>query len=131
MGQYARTPERARVLERYPDYEVAVETAGGRFTASIDGRLVADSDRALEVRESFHEPVIYFPPDAVERSLLERTDHVTRCPFKGDAGYYSIVVDGRRHENAVWVYDAPMPEVAALAGHMAFYTDRVCVRRED
>ncbi|HSG92007.1 MAG TPA: DUF427 domain-containing protein [Pseudomonadales bacterium] len=131
MVQYERTQERARVLDRYPDYAVEIQPAAGHFTATIDGTVLAESDEALEVRESFHESVIYFPPDAVRMDLLERTEHATRCPFKGDASYYSIVLDSARHENAVWVYERPMPEVEALRGHLAFYTDRVAVTRGD
>ena len=131
MPQYARTDERARVLDRYPDYAVEIAAAPGRFVAEIDGERIADSTAALEVRESFHETVIYFPPDDVDAARLERTAHATRCPFKGDAAYYSIVTAAGRHENAVWVYEAPMEEVAGLGGHLAFYTDRVRVARID
>lgn len=131
MAQYARTDERAKVLDRYPEYAVDIAAAGGHFEAEIDGVVVAASDRALEVRESFHEPVVYFPRADVDAALLERTDRSTRCPFKGDASYYSIVTDAGRHENAVWVYEDPMEEVAGLGDHLAFYADRVRVRRID
>jgi Uncharacterized protein conserved in bacteria len=131
MAQYARTDERAKVLDRFPDYAVEILEAGGCFVAEIDGETIARSDRALEVRESFHEPVIYFPRADVDADRLERTAHVTRCPFKGDASYYAIVTDADRHENAVWVYEAPMEEVAGLGDHLAFYADRVRVRRLD
>lgn len=131
MAQYARTDERAKVLDRFPDYAVDVLEAAGHFVAEIDGVTVAASDRALEVRESFHEPVIYFPRVDVATERLERTAHGTRCPFKGDASYYAIVTDAGRHENAVWVYEHPMEEVAGLGDHLAFYADRVRVRRLD
>ena len=79
------------------------------------------------MEESFHGTVVYFPPDDVDFDLLERTAHHTRCPFKGDASYYSIRIDDRLLDNAAWVYETPMPEVAGLAGHLAFYTDRISV----
>lgn len=131
MAQYARTDERAKVLDRFPDYAVEILDAGGRFVAEIDGETIAVSDRAREVRESFHEPVIYFPREDVDAARLERTAHVTRCPFKGDASYYAIVTEAGRHENAVWVYETPMAEVAGLGDHLAFYADRVRVQRID
>jgi uncharacterized protein (DUF427 family) len=130
MVQYERTEERARVLDRYPDYAVDIQAAPGHFVAAIDGVVIAESDSALEVRESFHESVIYFPADSARFDLLARTEHATRCPFKGDASYYSIVLDEARHENAVWVYEQPMPEIEALRGYLAFYTDRVAVTRD-
>lgn len=131
MAQYVRTDERAKVLDRYPDYAVDVRPALGRFTAVIDGHIIADSVDALDVRESFHEAVIYFPPDDVDFEVLERTAHRTRCPFKGDASYYAIRTAASRHENAVWCYEAPMKEVAALEGCLAFYPDSVRVRRAE
>jgi uncharacterized protein (DUF427 family) len=131
MGRYARTAERARVLDRYPDYAVDLVPVGGRFVAAVDGTVIAETTRALEVQESFHTPVVYFPEDAVRPGALERTDHHTRCPFKGDASYYALLVDGRRFENAVWSYEDPMEEVAGLVGHVAFYPDHVRVHRED
>jgi len=131
MAQYARTDERAKVLDRYPDYAVDLRPAPGRFVAELDGRIIADSVDALDVRESFHEAVIYFPPGDVDFEALERTEHRTRCPFKGDASYYAIRTESVRHENAVWCYEAPMEEVAGLEGLLAFYPDRVRVRRAD
>lgn len=58
-------------------------------------------------------------------TLLERSDHRTYCPYKGDCAYYSIPLGGGRSVNAVWTYEAPYPAVAAIAGHVAFYPDRV------
>jgi uncharacterized protein (DUF427 family) len=58
-------------------------------------------------------------------SLLERTGHATYCPYKGDCAYYSVPVGGERSVNAVWTYETPFPAVAEIAGHLAFYPDRV------
>jgi uncharacterized protein (DUF427 family) len=56
---------------------------------------------------------------------LVRTSHATHCPFKGDAAYWSIRTGARVAENAVWSYEAPYPDVQPIAGHLAFYPDRV------
>ena len=58
-------------------------------------------------------------------SLLTRTQHTSHCPYKGDASYYSISVDGRVAENAIWTYEQPFPGVTQIAGYMAFYPNRV------
>ena len=58
-------------------------------------------------------------------TLLERTDHATYCPYKGDCAYYSIPLGGERSVNAVWTYEAPYAAVAAIKDHLAFYPDRV------
>jgi len=60
-----------------------------------------------------------------DMSLLQRTAHKTHCPYKGNAAYYTIRMDGRAAENAIWTYEDPYPEVAAIKGHLAFYPDRV------
>jgi hypothetical protein len=58
-------------------------------------------------------------------SLLQRTDHATYCPYKGDCAYYSIPSGGKRSANAVWTYEAPYAAVAEIKDHLAFYPDRV------
>ena len=58
-------------------------------------------------------------------SLLERTDHATYCPYKGDCAYYSIPSGGERSTNAVWSYEAPFAAVGQIKDHLAFYPDRV------
>ena len=58
-------------------------------------------------------------------SLLERTEHSTYCPYKGDCAYYSIPVGGERAVNAVWTYEDPFTAVAEIKDHLAFYPDRV------
>jgi len=61
----------------------------------------------------------------VDFSQLERTDHATYCPYKGECSYYSIPAGGRKSVNAVWSYEDPFPAVAQIEGHVAFYPDRV------
>ena len=58
-------------------------------------------------------------------SLLERTDHSTYCPYKGDCVYYSIPLGGDKSVNAVWTYEVPFAVVAEIKDHFAFYPDRV------
>jgi uncharacterized protein (DUF427 family) len=75
--------------------------------------------------EASYAPVYYLPREHVDFSVLERTDHGTRCPYKGEASYYSIRVAGRTATNAVWCYEQPFEAVSAIAGRLAFYPDRV------
>jgi len=53
------------------------------------------------------------------------TPRHTHCPFKGDASYFTLRAEGREAQNAVWTYETPLPGVAGIAGHLAFYTDQV------
>jgi uncharacterized protein (DUF427 family) len=79
----------------------------------------------LTLREASYPPVQYIPRKDVDTALLERTDHATYCPYKGDCTYYSIPLGGERSVNAVWAYEAPYAAVAAITDHVAFYPDRV------
>ena len=56
---------------------------------------------------------------------LERTDHATYGPYKGDCSYFSIPSGGDRSTNAVWTYKAPYEAVSPIKDHVAFYPDRV------
>lgn len=108
-----------------PDHPITVTPASNRVRVIFNGRVVADSARSLVLREASYPPVLYIPRDDAEMALFVRSDHGTHCPYKGDAGYFSLAVDGHRSENAVWTYESPYPAVAAIRGHLAFYPDRV------
>ena len=70
----------------------------------------------------------YVPLSDVDASALQRTDTESYCPYKGDASYYDVVLPGGKElADAVWTYQAPYPAVDAIAGYVAFYTDRVQV----
>ena len=58
-------------------------------------------------------------------AALERTDHHTYCPFKGDASYFSIRAGGDRSVNAIWTYETPYDAVGPIKDHLAFYPDRI------
>jgi uncharacterized protein (DUF427 family) len=87
--------------------------------------VIADTRNALTLREAAYPPVQYIPIEDVDSSHLERTEHATYCPYKGDCSYYSVVAGGQKSVNAVWSYEAPYPAVAQIKGHVAFYPERV------
>jgi uncharacterized protein (DUF427 family) len=113
------------VLTPGPDHPITVEPTNEHVVVTVAGRKVADTHRALALREASYPVVHYVPLDDVDRTLLERTDHSTYCPYKGDASYYSIPVGGGAATNAVWEYQEPREAVAAIKGHVAFYPNRV------
>jgi uncharacterized protein (DUF427 family) len=92
---------------------------------TVGGRVIADSRRALILREAAYPPVQYIPRADVDMSSLQRTNHATYCPYKGDCAYYSITPGGERSVNAAWTYEAPYEAVAAIKDHLAFYPSRV------
>lgn len=113
--------------DRFPDHRVELTPHPHRAHASLGGDTIADSTRALRVLETDHAPVIYFPREDVRMERLERTDHRTFCPFKGEACYWTVRAGGRVEVNAAWSYESPFEPVAGLAGHVAYYADRVQV----
>jgi uncharacterized protein (DUF427 family) len=107
------------------EHWVATEPSPRHVRAVFAGTVVADSKRVLLLRERNHVAVYYFPMDDVRMDLLVRSDKRTTCPYKGEASYWSIDVDGRRAENAVWAYEDPLPERVDIKGHVAFYWDKL------
>ena len=108
-----------------PDHPITIQRNPSRVIVSVAGRVIADTREALTLREAAYPAVQYVPRKDVDMSLLERTDHATYCPFKGDCAYYSISVGGERSVNAVWTYEAPYASVDEIKDHLAFYPDRV------
>jgi uncharacterized protein (DUF427 family) len=118
-------PARDSLYARFPDYRVDLDPSAERVRVRFEGELIADSAHTLVVRETKHSPVIYFPREDVRMDRLERSDHQTFCPFKGEASYWSLRADERVEPNAVWSYEDPFPEVAGLKDYVSFYPDRV------
>ena len=108
-------------------HPITVTPTEGHVVVRRGDVTIAESDRALTLQESTYPAVQYVPLDDVDAAVLEATDHSTHCPYKGDAGYYSLVVGDERADNAVWTYEQPYDAVAAIAGHVAFYPDQVTV----
>ena len=108
-----------------PDHPIEIAPHSGRVRVVFNGRTVADTTRALILRETTYKPVYYIPRDDADMSAFERTAHSTHCPYKGDAAYYSIRVDDKVSENAIWSYETPFPAMADIAGRLAFYPSRV------
>jgi uncharacterized protein (DUF427 family) len=108
-----------------PDHPITVERNPSRVTVSVGGKVIADTRNALTVREASYPAVQYIPRQDVDMSLLQRTEHHSYCPYKGDASYYSIPSGGPKAANAVWTYEEAYPAVAGIKDHLAFYPDRV------
>ena len=111
--------------DRYPGYAIDLVPWSGRGRAQFNGTVVAESGACLIVKESDHQDQLYFPIGDVAWEHFTETDLNTVCPFKGEAEYWSLTVSDGAAENVVWAYREPFPEVAGLAGYVAFYTDRV------
>ena len=119
------TPNTRTVKIPGPDHPITIERNPSRVVVTVAGRIIADTRDALTLREAHYPPVFYVPRKDVDFALLERTEHSTYCPYKGDAAYYSIPSGGERAVNAIWTYESPYPAVEPIREHLAFYSDRV------
>jgi uncharacterized protein (DUF427 family) len=105
-----------------PDHPITIAPHPAHVVVRAGGKVVADTRDALALREANYGAVLYIPRDDVDLALLDRTEHATYCPYKGDAAYYSLAGGGA---NAVWTYEAPYEAVSPIKDHLAFYPDRV------
>lgn len=108
-----------------PDHPITIEANPSHVVVTLGGKVIADTRDALTLREAAYPAVLYIPRKDVDMTLLQRTDHATYCPYKGDCGYFSIPSGGERAVNAVWTYENPYAAVAQIKDHVAFYPDRV------
>ena len=109
-------------FKKNADHRIMAKPAGVRVRVTFKGEIIADSRDAIALEESKYPPVYYLPRKDVKMQRLARTTHSTHCPFKGDASYFSLV---NGPENAVWSYEQPYDEMAAIKDLLAFYPDRV------
>jgi uncharacterized protein (DUF427 family) len=84
-----------------PDHPITIAPNPARVVVRVAGRVIADTRQALTLREASYPAVHYIPRKDVDMALLERTDHATYCPYKGECAYYSIPLGGKRSANAV------------------------------
>ncbi len=115
-------------LEPGPDHPISIEHATEQVTVRVGDAVVAESRRALVLREASYPPVYYLPEDDLRPGVVRPNGQRTYCPYKGEAAYYDLLPAGAPAlEGAVWYYPAPYPPVGAIAGHVAFYPDRVAI----
>lgn len=114
-----------------PDHPIAVQPNPRRVVVRLAGRVIADTRRALVLREASYPAVQYIPRADVDMAQLARTAHATYCPYKGDCAYFSLPLGGARSINAAWSYEAPHAAVLAITDHIAFYPDRVDAVEEE
>lgn len=104
-----------------PDHPITVTPTDGTVRVTVGDRVIAESAQALTLQEASYPAVQYIPLSDVEPDVLRPSEHTTYCPFKGDASYYSLAVDGTELADSVWVYREPYEAVAPIADHVAFY----------
>jgi uncharacterized protein (DUF427 family) len=108
-----------------PDHPITVEPTSGRVVVRVGGRTLADTDKALTLREASYPAVQYVPLAEIDNDAIRPTETHTYCPYKGEASYYTIATGDGELTDAIWTYPEPYAAVADIAGYAAFYPDRV------
>ena len=104
---------------------VNIRKAEGTWVIRAGGAVLGESANALELTEGRYPPVIYFPRGDIAMAFLDATGTSTTCPHKGQASYYSIETKSGTIPDAAWSYEDPKEDDRAIAGHLAFYPDKV------
>ncbi len=81
-----------------------------------NGVVIAESDKIQEVDD-----YVYFPESSVKREYLRPSSTVSTCPWKGQARYYSLMIDGQENQDAAFYYPNPKPIARRIKGHIAFW----------
>jgi uncharacterized protein (DUF427 family) len=123
MGRWREEGEQIGVHPRDPYHRVDVLATDRHIKISLDGVVLADTDRALALFES-NLPTRWYMPIEDVRAELEPSDTITRCPYKGTAGYYSVKLEGGG-KDLVWYYEQPLDEVGRIKGLVCFFNEKV------
>lgn len=91
----------------------------------VGAHEIARSRRSVRLLETASPPTVYVPPDDVRMECFEMEVGTSRCEWKGEANYWSVIVPGRRVNGAAWSYANPLPEYEGIRGYFAFYPSRV------
>jgi uncharacterized protein (DUF427 family) len=110
---------------RDPHTRVDILASSRQVRIDVDGVTVAESGSPRILFETGLPPRWYLPVTDVRLELLEPSGSVSHCPYKGQASYWSLVLDGRRYDDFVWCYRSPFAESQKIAGLLCFYNEKV------
>jgi uncharacterized protein (DUF427 family) len=102
-----------------------VEQITQAIKVEFNGKTIAESSKVIRVLEKGHPPVYYVPLEDVNIETLQVSARKTWCEWKGEAGYYDVLIGDRRAENAAWYYPNPLPDYAEIKGYVAFYASKM------
>lgn len=125
MDRWLEEDEEVFVHPKDPYHRVDVLESSRRVKVSVNGEVVAETQRPRILFETGLPPRYYIPREDVHTDLLAPTGTTTQCPYKGTASYWSVEVGGGRVEDVVWSYPEPLPEARKTRDLMCFYDEHV------
>jgi len=109
--------------------DIKTRKADGTWVVRAAGAVLAETKNAVELSEGDYPAVIYFPRSDVAMAFLDTSETTSTCPHKGTASYFHIVTKSGDLNDAGWSYETPIEAAQDVAGHIAFYTDKVTVEQ--
>jgi uncharacterized protein (DUF427 family) len=108
-----------------PGHTITITPGTAHVEVAVNGTKVAESDRPVLLHETWLPTRYYLPRQDVETDLLRSTNFHTTCPFKGEASYWTLELQGEVFDGIAWSYETPIAGAEGIAGLMCFYPDRV------
>ncbi len=99
----------------------------GTYSIRAAGAVLGESANVIELREGDYAPVLYVPRADLAMAFFDKTATSTHCPHKGDASYYTLQAKSGPISDAAWSYETPKAGLEQIAGHLAFYPEKVTV----
>lgn len=125
LGKWLEEDTPIFVHPKDPFKRVDILTSTRPIRVEIDGRTIAETSASMHLYETSLPVRYYMPLTAIDVTVLRPSITKTQCPYKGEAEYYSVVIDGKEYKDIVWYYNRPTIECAAVAGMGCFYNEKV------
>ncbi|KAF9776810.1 hypothetical protein IL306_004948 [Fusarium sp. DS 682] len=127
IDQWLEEDEPIFVHAKDPFKRVDILHSTRPIEVKVNGKTVAKATSSMHLLETGLPTRYYIPLTAVDQTVLRKSPVMSKCPYKGEAEYYHVVVDGKTFENLVWYYNHPTLESAAIARLVCFYNEKVDV----
>lgn len=125
MDAWYEEDEQVFVHPKDPYKRVDILPSSRHVRIELDGTVLAESQRPWLLFETWLPTRYYLPPEDVHAEFLQPSDSHSSCPYKGNASYYSVVINGHKHKDLIWVYREPTQESARIKGLFAFFNEKV------
>jgi uncharacterized protein (DUF427 family) len=124
MAQKQNTLQADEFVRNYP-LPPKIEDISNHIKIIFNGVLIAETNHAIRVMEKGHAPAYYIPPGDVKQKYLSPADNHSVCPWKGEASYYHVTVNGKTARYACWYYPEPKQEFKSIKNYLAFYPGKM------
>ena len=131
MDAWFEEDEEVFVYARDPHKRVEVLQSSRHINVVFEGITIAETKRPYLLFETGLPTRYYMSKQDVRMDLLERTDTITRCPYKGESNLYALLIEGTRHEGLIWSYRYPTMECAKIQGRIGFFNEKLDIYEDD